>query len=57
MNKDLVNNRYPDVRGQCGEACLGLRFDPVPKQKSFNFLQRIGRNPITYGNSFPMKKR
>ena len=31
--------------------------DPVPKQKIFNVLQRIGRNTITYENDFPMKKR
>ena len=51
-----MNSRYPAVRGQCDEACLELRFDPVPKQTVFNFLQRIGRNPITYKNTFLMKK-
>ena len=31
--------------------------DPVPKQKVFNVLQRIGRKPVIYDNAFPMKKR
>ena len=29
--------------------------DPVPKQTIFNILHSIGRKPITYENSFPMK--
>ena len=32
LNKYLVNSRYPYLRGQCDEACLGLGLDPVPKQ-------------------------
>ena len=52
-----MNSRYPAVRGQCDEACLELRFDPFPKQKVFNVLYSIGRKPITYENSFPIKKR
>ena len=57
LNKLLVNSRYPAMRGQCNEACLVLRFDPVPKQTVFNVLQRIGRKTITYKNYLPMKKR
>ena len=52
-----MNSRYPDVRGQCDEYCLGLVLDPVPKQTVFNVLHRIGRKPITYENSFPIKNR
>ena len=33
---------------------LGL--GPVPKQTVFSTFQIIGRKPITYENSFPMKK-
>ena len=36
---------------------MELGLDPVPKQTIFNFLQRIGRKPITYENVFPGKKR
>ena len=57
LKEALVNSRYPYLRGQCDEACLELGLDPVPKQKIFNVLQRIGRNTITYENDFPMKKR
>ena len=57
LKEDLVNNRYPSLRGQCDEACLELGLDPVPKQTVFNVLQRIGRKPITYENVFPDKKR
>ena len=52
-----MNSRYPYLRGQCDEDCLELGLDPVPKQTVLNVLQRIGRKPITYENSFPMKKR
>ena len=45
------------MRGQCDEACLELGLDPVTKQTVFNVLRRIGRNPITYENVFPEKKR
>ena len=55
--KDMVNSRYPDVSGQCDEACLGLRFYPVTKQTVFNVLQRISKKLIIYENAFPMKKR
>ena len=51
----MVNSHYPDVRGQFDEACLELRFDPVPKQTVVNVLQRIGRKLITYENTFPTK--
>ena len=57
LKKALVNSLYPYVRGQCGESCLELGLDPVPKKTVFNVLQSIDRNPITYDNSFPMKKR
>ena len=57
LKEALVNSRYPYLRGQCDEACLWLGFDPVPKQTVFNVLQSIDRNPITYVNTFPMKKR
>ena len=57
LKKALVNSRYPAVRVQCDEACLQLRFDPVPKQTVFNFLQRIGRKLITYENTFPRKNK
>ena len=43
--------------GQCDEAFLELRFDLVPKRTLFNVLQRIGRKPITYDNSFPRKNK
>ena len=36
---------------------MELGFDPVPKQKLFKFLRRIGRKPITYDNVFALKKR
>ena len=52
-----MNSRYPYLRGQCDQACLELGLDPVLKQTIFNFLQRIGRNPVTYENTFPTKKR
>ena len=52
-----MNTRYPAVRGQSDEVCLELVLDPVPKQTVFKFLQRIGRKPITYDNSFPMNNR
>ena len=57
LKEALVNSWYPSLRGQCGEACLELDFDPVPKQTVFNFLWRIGRKVITYENVFPAKKR
>ena len=52
-----MNIRYPYLRVQCDEARLELGFDPVPKQKVFNVLRRIGRKKITYENFFPVKKR
>ena len=52
-----MNIWYPYLRRQCGESCLELGLDPVPKQTIFNVLQRIGRKAITYENAFPMKKR
>ena len=57
LNKSLVNSRYPAVRGKCDEACLELGLDTVPKQKVFNVLQRIDREPIAYENELPMNKR
>ena len=57
MKKSVVNNRYPAVRGQFDEASLEVCFDPVLKQKVLIFLLRVGRNPITCGNSLPRKKR
>ena len=57
MKKGLVNIRYPDVRGQCDDDCLGLGLYMVSKQTVFIVLQRIGRKTITYENSFPTKKR
>ena len=57
LKKKLANSRYPYLRGQCDEACLELGLDPVPKKKLLNVLQRVGRNPITYQNAFPTKKR
>ena len=55
LKEDLVNSRYPYLRGQCDEACSELCFDPVTKQTLFNVLQRIVRKTITYENFFPMK--
>ena len=31
LNEYLMNSRYPAVRGKCGESCLELGLDPVPK--------------------------
>ena len=47
----------PSLRGQCDVACLELGLDRFPKQTVYNVLRRIGRNPITYENVFPDKKR
>ena len=47
LKEDLVNSRYPSLRGKCDEAFLELGFDPVPKKTVFNILRRIGRKPIT----------
>ena len=55
LKEALVNSRYPSLGGQCGESCLELGLDPVPKQTVFNVLRRIGRNLITYDNVFPVK--
>ena len=52
----MANSRYPSLRGQCDEAWLELGLNPVPKQTISNVLHHIGRNPITYDNTFPMKK-
>ena len=52
-----MNSQYPSLRGQSDEACLELGLDPVHKQTLFNVLQRIGRDPITYENAFPMNKK
>ena len=38
------------------EWYLGLGGDKVPQMKVVNCLRRIGKNPITYYNSFPIKK-
>ena len=57
LEEYLVNSQYPYLRGKCGEACLGLGFDPVPKKTVFNALRRIDRKPITYENVFPVNKR
>ena len=57
LKEDLVNSRYPSLRGQCDEACLELGLDPVPKQIVFNVLRRIDRKTITYENVFPLRKR
>ena len=56
LKKALVSIQYPYVRRQCGQSCLGLGLDLVPKQTVFNSLQSIGRKLITYENAFPMKK-
>ena len=52
-----MKSRYTDVRRQCDEASLELRFYLAPKQTVFSILLRIGRNLITYENVFPDKKR
>ena len=52
-----MNIWYASVIGQCGEVSLVLRFDTVPEQNIFDFLQTVGRKSITYDNSFPGKKR
>ena len=46
-----------NYRGRWGVACLDLGIDRVPRQTIFNFLRSIGREPITYENVFPDKKR
>ena len=51
-----MKSRYPDVRRQCDEASLELRFYLAPKQTIFSILLRIGRNLITYENALPRKK-
>ena len=57
LKEALANSQYPYVIGQCAESYLELGLDPVPKQTVFNVLQKIGRNPITYDNAFPMNNR
>ena len=57
IKENLVNSRYPYLRGQCDEACLELGLNTVPKQTILNVLQRIDRKTITYENAFPRKKR
>ena len=52
----MVNSGYPSLRGHCGEACLGLGLDLVPKQTIFNVLQRNVRKTIKYENAFPTNK-
>ena len=52
-----MNSRYPYLRVQCDEDCLGLGFDPVPKQTLFNVLSRFDGKPITYDNALSMKNR
>ena len=54
LKEALVNSRYPSLRGQCDEYCLGLGLDTVPKQTVCNVLQRIVRKTITYENTLPM---
>ena len=51
-----MKSQDPYLRGQCDVDCLELGLDRVPKQTVYNFLQRIGRKPITYDNVFPDKK-
>ena len=41
----------------CGEACLELVEDPVPRMTVANCLQRIGSNPITHNKSFHISNR
>ena len=41
MKKYLANSWYPAVRGQCDEACLELRLDPVPTQTVLNFYRGL----------------
>ena len=53
----LVKKRDPNYRGRWGVACLDLGIDRVLRQTIFNILRRLGRNPITYKNVFPDKKR
>ena len=55
LKEALVNSRYTSLRGKCGEACLELGLDKVPKKKLFTVLLRIVRKPITYENVFPEK--
>ena len=57
LKEALANSRYPYSRGQCDVAWLELGLNPVPKQTISNVLHHIGRKPITYDNTFPMKNR
>ena len=57
LKEALGSIQYPSLRRQCDEACLELRFDPVPKQTVFNVLQRIDMKSITCENVFSVKKR
>ena len=52
-----MKKRDPNYRGRWGVACLDLGIDQVLRQTIFNILRRLGRNPITYKNVFPDKKR
>ena len=54
LKKDLVNNWYPYLRGQCDEASLQLVLDTFPNQTELNVLQRTFRNLITYENDLDL---
>ena len=52
-----MNVPYPSLKVLYDEAYLELVLDPVTKRKLFSALQRIGKKPIIYENSFPRNNR
>ena len=52
-----MNSQYPFVRGKCDESCLELVLYSFPKQTVLNVSHIIGMKPITFENTFSVKKR
>ena len=57
LKKYLERLRNPTVYGVCDERYLGFGKDTVPRMTAVIFLKSIGGKPITYDNTFPLRKR
>ena len=55
--KILERLRNPKVYGVFDEGDLELGKDPVPHMTAADCFKSIGRKPITYNNSFPIRKQ
>ena len=57
MKKYMERLRNPKVDVVCDEGYLELGEDPIPQSTVLIVLKSICNKPITYGNTFPLRKK